>query len=141
MFTKQQMSALRGFAEEDFPTYTGGVNDKRVMLKVGSLRTVSREEAGKTRRQYLSLRRPITLHESAGGVKVTITSLDLLCYRHETVVCFRLAFFCAFPLRGISGCPDMKSGESAGKCFPVFSLCSADTFDEGNGLSSPTSCT
>lgn len=35
---------------------------------------------------------------------------------------------------------DMKSCESTGKRFPVFSSGSADTFREGNGLSSPASC-
>ncbi|KAL1249020.1 hypothetical protein QQF64_022338 [Cirrhinus molitorella] len=96
----------------------------------------------KSRTRRPALRRGQLLPMKAGGgVKVMITLLNLLSYRHETIVCLCLTSLCTLSAHRISGCPDMKSGESAGKCFPVFSLCSADTFGEGNGLSSPTSCT
>lgn len=83
------MSALRGFAEE--PALAVLMKDMERICnakgqrtaKVKNLCAVSREDAGKTRDAIcVASRRPITLHESAGGVKVTITSLNLFCYRH-----------------------------------------------------------
>lgn len=127
-------------------TVSVGNSKGQNLAKVSRLPSLSRESTGKTRMSVsfrsVALRRGQLLPMKAGGgVKVMITVLNLFCYRHETIVCLCLTSLCTLCARRISGCPDMKSRESTGKCFPVFSLCSADTFREGNGLSSPTSCT